>query len=299
MSPELRTSPKSGRAPRQHTRALWEAITAVAAGYDRVTVRQLFYRLVALGVVEKTERAYKRVCDATVQMRLAGALPYHKIADGHRDRRTAACYHSLAGALEAWHEQYRRDYWRHQPVHVEVWCEKDALTGVILPVTLAYGVPYVATRGFPSLTLIYETAMDIVAAGKPATIFYFGDFDPSGLAISDRLEADLRQHGAEVTVRRIALTPEQVQRYRLPTRPSKRSDSRYAGFVEQYGDRSVELDALDPAVLTGLVTESIESMIDPWNWRQAEVIEEQERRTLAGLAGIIGLAGLAGTEEDR
>ena len=139
---------------------------------------------------------------------------------------------------------YRRDYWREQPRHVEVWCEKDALSGAIGPVCATYGVPYV-TRGFPSLTLLYESAHAIRGTGKPATVFYFGDHDASGHSISDCV-ASLRDFGADVTVERVALNPEQIDDYQLPTRPGKRTDSRtrrVCGEVRKRGSRARRLAA--------------------------------------------------------
>ena len=156
MTTEVRTSPKKARKPQRRSLALREAISDVAAEYDRLSVRQLFYQLVSRGVVEKTEHAYKRVCDAAVQMRLDGSLDFRKVTDGHRSRRLVYAHSSLHEALQSAHDLYRRNYWLDQPRHVEVWCEKDALSGVMQPVCDRYGVPYV-TRGFPSITLLYDS----------------------------------------------------------------------------------------------------------------------------------------------
>jgi hypothetical protein len=147
-----------------------------------------------------------------------------------------------------------------------------------------YGVPYVATRGFRSVTLHYESAQAIMAADKPAIIFYFGDHDASGQSISDGVECGLRQHGAAVTVRRVALNPAQISVYGLQTRPGKWTDSRQVGFAARLGDASVELDALPPDALTGLVERSIEDVIDAAAWQRLAEVEALERRTLASLA---------------
>jgi hypothetical protein len=283
---DVRTSPKKARKPQQHTLVLWQAIAAVAAEYERMSVRQLFYQLVSRGAIEKTEAAYKRVCDASVQMRLDGSLAYGKITDGHRSRRLTYQHGGLREAIENAHELYRRNFWIDQPVHVEVWCEKDALTGIIAPVCERYGVPYVATRGFPSVTLRYESAHAIRQTGKEAIVFYFGDHDASGQMISANLQDELRHHGAEVTVKRVALNPHQVRGYRLPTRPGKWSDSRQAKFAEQFGDASVELDALPPDRLIQMVESSIVSCIDVVAWERVGEIERLERKTFASLAAI-------------
>jgi len=283
---ELRTSPKKARKPQARSLFLRDAILAVAAEYARMSVRQLFYQLVARRVVEKTDQAYKRVCDAAVQLRLAGELPYGKIADGHRTRRAVFQHGGLADALTDAHSLYRRNYWLDQNVHVEVWCEKDALSRVIQPVCEAYGVTYVATRGFPSLTLIYESALTLVGLGKPVTVLYFGDHDASGRAISANLEGDLRGHGAHVTVSRVALNPDQIAAYALPTRSGKWTDSRHARFAAAYGDACVELDALPPDVLTGLVEDGITAFVDRAAWARARAIEQMETQTLASIAAI-------------
>jgi hypothetical protein len=134
-----RTSPrKRARKPNAETLRLWEAILTVAAEYERMSVRQLFYQLVSRGAIPKTEQAYKRVCDASNQMRIQGVLPYRKIADGHRVRHRVFVHDGIAGALASAHEMYRRNYWLDQDYHVEVWTEKDALSGIIRPICSQY-----------------------------------------------------------------------------------------------------------------------------------------------------------------
>jgi len=288
---DARTSPKKARKPQARSLPIRTAIAEVAAEYDRMSVRQLYYQLVARRVIDKTEAAYKRVCDVSAQMRLDGSLDYRTIADGHRSRRIVFAHDGLGSALATMHALYRRNYWISQPVHVEVWCEKDALTGVIQPICEDYGVTYVATRGFPSITLRYESARAIVATGKAARIFYFGDHDASGQRISANLEAELRQHGADVIVERVALDPWQVNAYRLPTRPGKRSDSRHAAFAAAFGDASVELDALPPSDLVAMVEAAILSEIDAEAWGRAVEIEELERETLASIVALPFSAG--------
>lgn len=287
---DIRSCPKKARKPQARSLPLREAILAVAAEYDRMTLRQLFYQLVARGF-PKTDTFYKRVGDATTQLRLDGSLPYRKIADGHRARRGVFAHSNLTAALERAHDLYRRNYWLEQPRGVEIWSEKDALSGVIHPVCEEWGVTYVATKGFPSLTLRYESAMAFCQGGKPMRVFYFGDHDASGRAISANLETELRQHGADVRVTRIALEPEQIARYGLPTRPGKATDSRQAKFAARYGDASVELDALPPSVLVALVERCIADEVDAERWQAVERIEALERQTLASIVRIPWQAG--------
>jgi hypothetical protein len=280
VSAEVRTTPKKARRPQERSLALRQAILDVAEEYERMTVRQLFYQLVSRGAVEKTEQAYKLVCYQSAQLRLGGELAYGKIADGHRSRRRTLLWDDAQERLESVRSYYRKDYWLSQPLNVEVWCEKDALTGIIEPICGEYGVTYVATRGFPSLTLLWESAQAMQE--KRTLIFYFGDHDASGHGISDGIEPRLLGFGALVEVHRVALGLEQVRKYRLPTRPGKATDSRHAGFRRRFGSSaSVELDALDPKELERMVRESVESCIEWSEWGRMQEIERLERETLA------------------
>lgn len=291
MSAEIRTSPKKARKASAKSRDFHDALAGILEEYERATVRQVFYRAVVAGAVEKTEQAYKRVADALVQMRLGGVIPFEKIADGHRTRRIASTWNDAKEFMEESAEVYRRDFWGSQEDGVELWCEKDALSGILQPIADEFGIPYVATRGFPSLTLVHESALAIVRSFKSwTTILYFGDHDASGHAIDDALAVDL---GAQVSridgglglvkvgVERIALTPEQILQYGLPTRPGKASDSRHDGFRKRFGSAdSVELDALPPDVLEEIARGVIAARIDPEAWRKEQRVEELERETL-------------------
>ncbi len=282
MNTEVRTSPQKARKLRASTLVLRDAISAVTDEYDRMSVRQLYYQLVSRGVVEKTERAYKRVQDHSAQMREDGSLDFSKIVDGSRSRMRVYAHGSLQEALENAAVIYRRNHWIDQPGQIEVWCEKDALTGVIQPVCERYGVTYCAARGFNSLTIMFESAQELREIDKPVRIIYLGDHDASGQSMSTILKKQLLKRGAVVTVERIALNPDQVAAYNLPTRPGKQTDSRHKGFVAQFGsDASVELDALPPNVITRLVEEAILANIDRDSWNRVELVERLEQDTLA------------------
>ena len=293
MSTKTRISPKNkGRKPNRRTQGLVTAILAVAEEYDRMTIRQLYYQLVSRGVIEKTEQAYKRVCDVSANMRVRGDLAYGKIADGSRQRRRVAQWSSPRSLMEQAVGQYRKDYWLHQPSHIEIWCEKDALSGVLLPICEEWGVHYVATRGNPSMTLVYESAIDMSHHPQPDTIIYVGDHDASGRGISDRLEEQFAQHGLESTVERVAVNPEQIARYNLPKRPGKQSDSQQAKFAAEFGDASVEVDALPPDVLTAIVTNAITSRIDWVKWDADKQAEEIERASLDAYTANLTALGI-------
>jgi hypothetical protein len=124
----------------------------------------------------------------------------------------------------------------------------------------------------------------MAATGKPTTVFYFGDHDASGHSISDGLEHTLRHFGADATVQRVALNPDLIHAYALPTRPGKLTDSRQAGFAARFGGASVELDALPPDLLTALVEWSIASEIDREAWQRIAETEALEAATLESIA---------------
>ncbi len=276
-------SHKKTHKPQKATLVLWDAIARVCADYEVMTVRGVFYQMEMRGYVTKDD--YDKVQRAVLQMRRQGALPYDKIVDSSRERRTIYQYSGLQQALEETFQTYRRNYWLDQAVHVEVWCEKDALSSLMSPVCSQYGVAFQAIRGFDSETFAYESAKDIQAIGKPAHIYYFGDHDPSGWWIKRNLEPSLRTFGADATVIHVGVTPEQVWKLGLPTRRASKSDKRYKGFVAHFGsDSCTEVDAIDPNTLTGMIESSILSNIDTAAWTRVRHAEALERETLGSLA---------------
>lgn len=255
------------------------AIYEIAEEERPVTVRGLFYRVMSRGLVPKDEKGYGVVQRRALKLRRAGELPYAWITDGSRIRLKPDTWDSAADALAVTASAYRRALWNDQNVHVEIWAEKDAIRGVVLPVTAQFDVPLMISRGFSSDTFLHETAEEIRSLGKPAVIYQLGDHDPSGVAAWRDIQRKLRSFvppHVDLTFERIAVTPEQIAELRLPTRPTKKSDSRAASFV---GD-SVEVDAIPSPTLRRLVTDAIESWIDPEKLRITEIAEESERQIL-------------------
>jgi len=240
----------------------------------------MFYQAVSRGLVEKTEKEYKQTIGRLlVKMRKEGHLNYGWIADGTRWMRKPRTHTGLKNALEDTLRYYRRDVWQDQGVYVEVWCEKEAMAGVLYEETYKWDVPLFVTRGFSSITFLHSAAQEINATEKPTYLYYLGDHDPSGLGISQQVEAGLRQHVSKhipIHFERICITPEQIEQYQLPTRPTKQTDSRAKGFK---GD-SVELDAMPARILRGLVANAIVQHIDDDAKEQTMQIEQLERQTL-------------------
>jgi hypothetical protein len=244
-----------------------------------MTVRQVFYRMVAAGAIEKTEAEYKTTITRLLgELRLRGVIPFDWLADNTRWMRKPQSHSSLEEALRYTAQTYRRSLWDNQNAYVEVWLEKDALAGVLFAETEPWDVPLMVTRGYPSLSFVHTAAEYLREVEKPTFIYYFGDWDPSGKDISRNLETRLRQFAptADITFRRVAVNEDQIAELGLPTRPTKKTDSRSKSFT---GD-SVELDAIPPRTLRRMVERCITGHIDPRALEIQKLAEDEERRAL-------------------
>jgi len=270
---------KRKRRSKAEIEKLQSALYSTAKELQPCTVRQLYYQLVSQGLVDKTEQEYKSVGRLLVGMRRSGKLPYHWLADHTRWRYKPNTHDNLESMLDASQQAYRRSLWNSQERHVEIWIEKSALVGVILPITNKWDVGLMPTRGYPSLTFLHESAEEIREINKPTSIYFFGDYDPSGMNISAKVESELRAFapGVDLVFDRVAVNENQIGEWDLPTRPTKKTDSRCKSFSGE----SVELDAIPPQKLRDLVTDCIESNIDQRALATTQLVEEAERETLS------------------
>jgi hypothetical protein len=229
------SSTKRTRRTKEQMGDIREAITAVLANDNPMTVRQVFYQLVVKGAIEKTEAAYNKIVVRLLsEVRLSGAAPWRYITDESRRTRQTETFDNVADALSSTAKFYRRSA-SHQ----------------------------------------------------------FGDHDPSGGLIPkvmrERLTEFCEQHNIDApTVERIALTPAQIARYRLPSRPTKREGNTHA--VEFKG-RSTELDALPVRHLRALVRGCIEHHIDPQQVEVLRAAEDSERGLIEKFAKRAAKAG--------
>ena len=250
-----------------------------------MSVRQVFYRLVTMDEIGKTEAEYKKtVVRLLGDMRRSGLIPYEWIADSTRWMRKPQTYNSLEDALQLTKETYRRALWSNQESYVEIWLEKEALSGVLHPITYEWDVPLMVVRGYSSLSYLHGAANAVknaLSRDKRPHLFYLGDHDPSGKDIPRAIKEGIAEignltPGIDFAFHPVAVTEEQIREWRLPTRPTKASDPRSKKFKGE----SVELDAIPPRKLRKLVEACITSLIDEEQWRRAELIEAQERKTL-------------------
>jgi hypothetical protein len=274
---------KRERRTRKSMDTIRGAIRSALEQDHPMTVRQLFYRLVSGGAIDKTEAEYKgTVVRLTGEMRLDGEIEFGWIADNTRWMRKPRTHSNLEDALQDAARTYRRSVWDDQDVYVEIWLEKDALAGVLIDVTKRWDVPLMVTRGFASLSFLYEAADAIRAQGKPAYLYYFGDHDPSGIDIPRTVEQRIREFApeADIIFERVAVNRDQIEQWDLPTRPTKKTDSRSKNFEGE----SVEVDAIEPAELRRMTEQCIFSHINLPAYNRMAVIEEEERKTLSRIA---------------
>jgi hypothetical protein len=193
-------------------------------------------------------------------------------------------FDSVEQALQDTAKFYRKSLWADADCYVEIWLEKDALAGVVHPVTDKYDVPLMVARGYASLSFLYGAAEYISELEVPTYIYHFGDFDPSGVNAAEKIEQTLREMEPEAKIHfeRVAVTPEQIDQWNLPTRPTKKSDSRSKNF----GDTSVELDAIPPADLRVLVEHVIQQHLPQRQFEILKIAEASERKLIKGLVGL-------------
>src|SRR5262249_25606428 len=238
------------------------------------------------GLIKKAEIEYQRtVVRLLVDMREAGEIPFAWIADNTRWQRKPSTFVGLEAYLNSAAKSYRRDLWAAMPVYVEVWIEKDALAGVLVEETSTYDVPLMVAKGYASLSFLHSAADPIKAKGKPAHIYHFGDLDPSGVDAARDIEDKLRRYApdAEIHFERPAVTREQVERWRLPERPTKTTDTR----AKKFNGSSVELDAIPAHTLRALVRQCIERPVDKEQLGVLRAAEESERELLTRWSRIV------------
>jgi len=283
---DLSSPIKRGRATKAEVEARREALLDIIEAGRPMTVRQVFYQATVRGLVEKAESGYVKVQTDLTVMRRAGDLPYDWLADNTRWQRKPRTFGSVEEALRDTARFYRKSLWADADSYVEIWLEKDALSGVIYPITSMYDVPLMVARGYASLSFLHTAAEYIGTLDVPTYIYHLGDFDPSGVNAGEKIEETLCELApdAEIYFERIAVTSEQINDWDLPTRPTKTSDTR----AKNFGSISVELDAIEPNQLRTLVRETIEQHLPAEQFEVLKAAEESEREIISRLVGKLG-----------
>ena len=255
-------------------------------GFD-LTLRQLYYQMVARGYIENSERSYKNFGNVIDDGRLAGLIDWDRIVDRTRNLRGNGHFRDPGHIMQAAANSYQIDKWARQPNRVEVWVEKDALVGVIEVVCRRLDVPYFACRGYTSQSEMWAAGQRLARwrrQRQTPIILYLGDHDPSGIDMTRDVTDRLQLFAGGITVDRLALNWDQVETYNPPPNPAKLTDSRAEAYIANFGLSSWELDALDPATLAALIETSVVALRDDRLWAEAVEQEEEGLRQLEAAA---------------
>ena len=261
------------------TQAIVDIAYTILADDHPMTVRQVYYQLVARQIIKNQDSQYKRISRILVDARKDGAIPWDWIEDRLRRPRAVSMWEDLTDFGTDAVQAYRRNVWTEQPRYFETWLEKDALSGIFEDLLRPYGVTLNVGRGYDGWDSIRNAALRM-GDGRRAAILYFGDFDPSGEDMARSLEDRLAYFGCMPDIVKCALTAEDIARYQLPPDPAKRTDTRAAEFIAKNGDISVELDALPGAVLRQRIRQEVEARLDMSALEATRRLEATERQRL-------------------
>jgi len=285
MSNELfGPSPKKGRGRAQRSLDLIETMYAIAEAAQPITGRGVGYKLFSRRLIPSMSRAdMKIVYRLLKESREEGTIPWSWIVDENRELEQTATWKDPNAFVRCMQQAYRRDNWLQQPERVEVWSEKGTVRGVLKPVLDEYAIAFRVMHGFGSATVLNDVSS--YDDGRPLTILYIGDFDPSGLYMSERdIPARLSRYGGHhIAIKRIALLTDDCAL--LGSQPAfnvheKRKDPRAPWFRENYGQLCWELDAMDPNDLRARVENEIKNHIEPEAWERCRVVDQAERESL-------------------
>lgn len=279
---------------RQESRIRVEQCNKIIVDYQsqglRLTLRQLYYQLVSKNVIPNVEKSYKNLSTLVSDARLAGLMDWDAIEDRVRVARKPGEYEDLEELVDVAVRSFRLPRWREQECYVELWVEKDALAGVLEPIANRYHVTLMVNRGYSSQSAMHDSSKRFrYFSDKECILLYLGDHDPSGEDMVRDIGDRLKMFGATVDVRKLALTMTQINEYNPPPNPAKLTDPRAFKYIEKHGDQSWEVDALPPEVLTSIIEDELDEIVDGDLMDEVKKTEEKEkvllRKALSSLRG--------------
>jgi hypothetical protein len=268
------------------TTKLIEACQKVLSREWPVTIRQLFYRMIGMEGITNDSKSYKLISRVITKARRDQRCAREWICDRTRPTYEPNVWSNPRDYAEAVKRGYRRDYWQSQPYHLEIWSEKDTITGSIEDLANELGLTVRVARGFNSETRVYEIAKILADTGKRNVVLFLGDHDASGRDIERDWKKRLLQNGSgPFNLRRLAIHPEDIKKFDLPPQRVKFTDSRALKFIDKYGQQCVELDALPPTELRRRIRESVEGLLDRRAWDRAIEVEKVELQNIIETVG--------------
>jgi hypothetical protein len=256
----------------------------------RLTLRQLYYQLVSRDIISNRQTEYKRLGSIVNDARLAGLIDWSSIEDRTRNLERLASWDTPADMVDTCARQFHIDMWEGQKYRPEVWIEKDALVGVIEGVCQEFDVPFLSCRGYTSQSEMWGGAMRLreTKRGKQIpVIFHLGDHDPSGRDMTRDITDRLAMFMGGTRLERLALNMNQIEQYHPPPNPAKITDSRFAGYMAEFGEESWELDALEPSVIAALIRAAVTRLINDTLWQERQALKDRGRATLRNIAEML------------
>lgn len=283
--PKIEYVPKSFSTDRLR---MIERVNSVVAEYERqgysLTLRQVYYQMVARDIIPNNMRSYKNLGNLINDARLAGLIDWLAIEDRTRNLRGNAHWEKPGEVIESAAYSYKLDHWAGQENYVEVWVEKDALIGIVGKICKQLDVNHFSCRGYVSQSEMWAAARRLRSrqlAGQHVVLLHLGDHDPSGKDMSRDIQERLVTFETyDVTFKRLALNMDQVELYNPPPNPAKLTDSRSTGYIERYGNECWELDALEPKVISDVISENVTMYRDDALYRAVVQREREEKRQL-------------------
>ena len=270
-------------SPRGDAKALLDAVGVVLAAFRAqlpLTIRQIFYRLVATTGFPKSEKAYRRLAEILNRARRGGLIPWNAIRDDGFHRPGNLGWDGPDDVLSSIGDTLGRftlDRQTGQDRRVVVWCEAGGMVPQLANVCRVFSVPVYSSGGFDSVTVKHDLASEFAAMGN-VLVFHIGDHDPSGVHVFGSLDADIRAFldamGGRAEFVRLAVTPDQIDEHDLPTSPPKTTDRR------TFEGDTVQAEALPPDVLADVVRDAIDGALDAEIFQAALEMESTARQRL-------------------
>lgn len=255
-----------------------------------LTLRQLYYQLVSRDIIPNQQKEYAKLSLLLTKGRMAGVVDWEIIEDRVRKPHLPYWVDGIEDAIKDTIRQYRLNRQEGQENYIEVWIEKDALSGVLRRITEKYHIRLMVNRGYSSTSAMYDAykrfRYEMVVNDKKGIILYLGDHDPSGLDMIRDIKDRLLEFGVNVEVNQIGLTQQQIKQYNPPPNPAKIKDPRAKWYIEEYGNTSWEVDALPPKILNTLVETNIKKIIDIETYESMIKKEDSDIRKLSRIANI-------------
>lgn len=270
-----------------------------------LTNRQLYYQLVSKDIIPNADEIYKRICTFLTDARYGGLIDWKAIEDRGRTPEKHADWKNIKSLIESATYSYRLPRWKDQDYYVELYCEKQAMESVLKPVADKYHIYFGVNKGYSSASTMYDLAQRIkskIESGKKAIILYLGDHDPSGLDMirdirtriwefltkgddaidyeHDEDDYDEDDEDQPFRVIPLALKMTQIKQYGPPPNPAKITDPRAGWYIQEYGKKSWELDALEPKVLMKIADDGILEYLDSGKYLAWINREKKEKKAL-------------------